>query len=124
MIIGHGLLTLCSSKIPFSSTAAPCEEFAHAAVAALPLGLGLPAGVMLLFCAAGGALLLVQMQVGKISLPVIVLLDGGFGFAGMAQLGTIIGRDGGISLPSVDDYAEVLQLFATRLAVLLLAMLL
>ena len=43
--------------------------------AALPLGLGLPAGIMLLFCVLLAVrFLLVQMQVGKISLPVIVLL--------------------------------------------------
>ena len=67
--------------------------------AALPLGLGLPAGIMLLFCVLLAVrFLLVQMQVGKISLPVIVLLMVASVLLVWQQLGTIIGRDGGISL--------------------------
>lgn len=67
--------------------------------AALPLGLGLPAGIMLLFCVLLAVrFLLVQMQVGKIALPVIVLLMVASVLLVWQQLGTIIGRDGGISL--------------------------
>ena len=67
--------------------------------AALPLGLGLPAGIMLLFCVLLAVrFLLVQMQVGKISLAVILLLMVASVLLVWQQLGTVIGRDGGISL--------------------------
>ena len=43
--------------------------------AALPLGLSLPAGIMLLFCVLLAVrFLLVQLRIGKVSLPLVLLL--------------------------------------------------
>ena len=66
--------------------------------AALPLGLSLPAGIMLLFCVLLAVrFLLVQLRIGKVSLPLVMLLLIASALLVWQQLGTVIGRDGGIS---------------------------